>query len=120
MTRPDFINVVARAKLGKTDEWRWCRWTDIGGGYHVWGGVPRTLTRGKRKGELTWDGPLDQCAVTAREIREAEAAYEAATGACHKCGGDGKEWIGWSCYEGNKYGPCRRCGATGKAPEVTP
>lgn len=116
--RPDFLNIVARSKLGKGDDWRWCKWNAIADGYHVWGGVPRPKKSGPNKGRPKWDDPLDECLVTGREMAEAEAAYEASTGKCRVCGGTGQQWTGWSAKSGNEYRPCTRCGATGRAPEA--
>lgn len=42
--------------------------------------------------------------------------WEKRTGKCSVCLGDGKQWMGWSLTNGDKYEPCRRCRATGAAP----
>lgn len=114
--RQDWISIVARRKLGRSAEWRWAKWTALPGGYCVWGGVPRPKTRGKNKGSPTWDAPLDECVVLDAEIMAAELEYEDDTNRCCACSGDGQEWSGWSAADGNRYRPCRRCGATGVAP----
>ena len=41
--------------------------------------------------------------------------YEAETGMCGNCGGDGQEWRGWSRDGGHRWRSCRRCNGTGNA-----
>jgi len=57
------------------------------------------------------------------DIRDMDAEpfrFEAETGKCADCGGDGQEWRGWSHIGGHKWRPCKRCGATGAAPAIDP
>lgn len=109
---PDWINVVARKKLGQPPEWRWCKFE---------GGVPRPRKSGKHKGLPTWrDCVLTKCVVTRAEMNQAKAVYEAETGGCHACAGTGQWYSGWNRDTGNRFKPCPRCNATGKATEVRP
>lgn len=118
--RPDFIATVSREKLGMPIEWECYKWEKIGttDDVLVTGGLPRLITRGPRKGRKTWDGAGAKVVVTQGEIEAAKLAYEAETNRCHRCGGDGQEWCGWSAAEGNRYKPCTRCNATGVAPSA--
>lgn len=118
---PNWLNVVARKKLGQPQEWRWCKFEMIGDTDDclVEGGIPRLLQSGKRKGQPTWrDSKLTKCVVTKAEHDQAKADYEAETGKCCKCAGSALWLSGWGVDTGNRFKPCVRCGATGKAPEV--
>ncbi|MBI6948770.1 hypothetical protein [Pseudomonas koreensis] len=118
---PNWLNVVARKKLGQSEEWRWCKFEMIGDTDDclVEGGIPRLLQSGKRKGQPTWhDSKLTKCVVTKAEHDQAKVDYEAETGKCCKCAGSGLWLSGWGVDTGNRFKPCVRCGATGKAPEV--
>ena len=120
---PNWLNVVARKKLGQPQEWRWCKFEMIGDTYDcvVEGGVPRVLKSGERKGQPTWrDCALTKCVVTQAEHDQAKADYETETGKCNACAGSGLWLSGWSADAGNRFKPCQRCGATGKATEVRP
>lgn len=120
---PNWLNVVARKKLGQPPEWRWCKFEMIGDTDDclVEGGIPRLLLTGKRKGLPTWrDCTLSKCVITRAEHDQAMADYEAETGKCKECAGSGLRLIGWVVETGNRFEPCRRCAATGKAPEVQP
>ena len=47
------------------------------------------------------------------------ATYEAVTGKCRECYGEGKRWIGWNRDSGSRHEPCKRCMSTGIAPSDT-
>lgn len=122
-TPPDWIDVVARKKLGQPQEWRWCKFEAIGDTDDclVEGGVPRLLQKGKNKGRPTWrDSVLSKCVVTRSEMDQAKADYETETGKCNECAGSGQRYVGWSRDTGKRFRPCVRCNATGKAPGVQP
>ncbi|WP_039967730.1 hypothetical protein [Pseudomonas chlororaphis] len=119
---PNWLNVVARKKLGQPQEWRWCKFEMIGDTDDcvVEGGIPRLLLSGRRKGQATWrDCELTKCVVTKAEYDQAKVDYEVETGKCHDCAGSRLRLDGWSADTGNRFKPCLRCNATGKAPEVT-
>lgn len=116
-TPPDWINIVARKKLGFGDDWRWCKLQWIGFDAVIEGGVPRLLTRGPRKGQPTWrDSEMEKAVVSDSEIRQARLDYESHTGKCCECAGSGKRLLGWSREEGKAFTQCLRCNATGIAP----
>lgn len=120
---PNWLNVVARKKLGQPPEWRWCKFEMIGDIHDcvVEGGVPRRLKSGEHKGQLTWrDCSITKCVVTQAEHDQAKADYEVETGKCHDCAGSGMWLSGWGCDTGNRFKPCPRCNVTGKAKEVQP
>ncbi|MGF6212385.1 hypothetical protein [Comamonas sp. 4034] len=121
---PDFMQIVAREKLGeKAKDWQIFRWERIGDGndFVVGFGQTRLKTSGKNKGETTWRGidgrqlPHGKVVVTGAEMDAARAKYETDTGHCGECGGTGQAWCGWSAAEGTKYRTCHRCNGTGKA-----
>lgn len=58
--------------------------------------------------------------IDIREEDEEKARFERETGKCHRCGGDGQDWAGWNRDTGTRWRPCKRCGATGTAPEPRP
>lgn len=114
----DHMNEVARRKVGGPEGWEICIWERIGEGRDmvVSGGVPRLLTRGRRKGQMTWDNPLQKAVVTAAEIAAEHSRYEAETGNCGDCYGTAEVFARWSAINGTETKPCQRCGSTGKAP----
>jgi len=86
------------------------------------GGVGRKITRGKRKGRTTWRG-MDQSkkmifAFTHDQIREYKRKWEAETGMCSSCHGNGTRAIGWSAVDGTRYRPCENCDASGLIPAI--
>ena len=123
--RPNFWNLIAIDR-GQPDGWRWFKWERIGEGDHVAdiveGGVATEVYEsGPRKGKLNYAKAthLAKLVITRAEICARIARWEAETGKCSGCGGDGEEVAGWSKDHGTEYRPCSRCKATGKAPEVT-
>jgi hypothetical protein len=65
------IDAVAKRKAGNMPGWEPCRYTRVGdiGDLLIHGCVPHTVTRGPRKGEKNFDGPLGQVVVTRAEWR---------------------------------------------------
>ena len=116
--RPGHDEAVVRRKLGELpDNWAICGWERIGNDTTVYrGGLYRLLTRGKRKGLKTWDKVTHRCAVTDAEHSAECLRFEAETGTCATCGGDGQEWAGWHRDNGNYFRKCSRCAGSGKPP----
>lgn len=54
--------------------------------------------------------------ITPEEYDQEKAFYERDTGCCFDCRGTKQQWAGWGADTGTRYVPCRRCGATGRAP----
>jgi len=113
----NFVEEVARKKLGAPAGWQMHGWEVIGkSDLIVRGGVPvGTYARGPRKGRPKWVGKGDRVVVTQAEERAEKAAYEHATGKCAECQGSKETWAGWHHERGTSYRPCRKCGATGLA-----
>lgn len=111
---------VARRKLGVGEDWQTCRWEILGDtrdAVLIEGRVPHGVyTRGPRKGQPKFAPPYQKCVVTDAEIRDERARFELETGSCAECGGTAETWAGWNVNTGDKWRPCRRCNATGKAP----
>lgn len=74
----------------------------------------RISKRGPSKGQRIYYGPfINVVYVVDSEIKAEIARFERETGKCHKCGGDGLEWSGWSHDKGTEWRPCGTCEATG-------
>ncbi|WMC11709.1 hypothetical protein PU634_04920 [Oceanimonas pelagia] len=117
----NFIEEAARKKLAAPAGWAMSGWERVGdtNDLIVKGGIPYTVKSGTNKGRRSWQGvKLDRAAVTEAETRQAKLDYERDTGNCAVCQGSGKAWAGWDHIDGNRYEPCQRCGATGKAPLI--
>ena len=125
-TPPDIYNLAAQRLKGVPVDWQWVsiesKQSPFGRFTQVTGAVPVGFySRGPRKGRAKWPARKD-CQVfrfTPAQLEEAMLAWEAETGNCSTCGGDGQEQFGWSKAEGKRYRQCSRCGGTGKAPQQT-
>lgn len=113
--RPKYAENVARRKLEPLPVgFEFCGWEIIGPDTVVFsGGVARKITRGKRKGNLTWDKVTHKVAVTKAEELQEASRYERETGKCSECSGTGQMWFGWNTKDGNRYKQCTRCGGSG-------
>lgn len=82
------------------------------------------MKSGKRKGLTNFKKPLErhEVIVTDKDIDDAKDRFERETGKCCVCQGNKEEVAGWGKETGTRYRPCRRCGATGRAPieAITP
>jgi hypothetical protein len=61
---------------------------------------------------VTW-GNRETVLVDRREEDAEPARYEAETGKCGLCGGDGQEWRGWNRETGSRWRECKRCNGMG-------
>ncbi len=106
---------VARRKLHPLpDGWEICKWERMGPDATLFSGcVPGVFASGPRKGQKKWGPITRECIVTDAEADAEASRFEAETGLCHSCGGDGQEWAGWSAVEGSKFRTCRRCTGSG-------
>src|SRR3990167_10787897 len=100
--RPGQDEAIVRRKLGALlDNWAICGWERLDPDTTIYSGGPyRLLTRGKRKGLKTWDKVAHRCAGTDAEHAAECLRFEAETGSCSTCGGDGQEWAGWHREDG--------------------
>ena len=112
----DFFNLTVQRMHGKPPEWRWCSldmhdmpedWVKIGGAVPV--GV---VERGKNKGRPKWPDQLETVHVRMKDIDESKQQYEAETGKCCECFGEGSSGSPSKTmfYERK---PCKRCAGTG-------
>ena len=111
---PSFQLLAARKNAQAGDDWQWASMEWIGngdtGGCLITGGIPNI----DHKGRARWTGvALEKVFVTPEQEREQRELYRQQTGKCDHCAGTGKQSIGWSYDTGNKYAPCKPCGATG-------
>lgn len=124
----DFMRLMCATKASLPEHWVFSGWRRVNFGtpheaLEITGAVvTETFKRGPRKGRLNW-AKRDKSTEWSFRFTDAEraafyAAWEAETGLCHACHGNGEEFYGWSRDEGNKYRPCNRCGATGEAPHA--
>lgn len=89
----------------------------------ITGAVAPAITRGPRKGQPNWR-KLDR---STREVLYVTPAahsawcllWEARTGKCRECAGDGEVCTGWSVAEGRRTKICPRCGGSGLAEKPT-
>jgi hypothetical protein len=124
---PDVYNLAAQRLKGMPEDWQWfsieSKESPFGRFTQVTGAVPVGFySRGPRKGRTKWPANKD-CQVfqfTPAQLDDVMLAWEAETGNCFTCGGDGQEQFGWSKAEGRRYRQCSRCGGTGKAPQQKP
>lgn len=122
MSAPDWYALIATDR-GMPEGWRWFKLERKGDGAHsviiVGGGVPtRTYASGKRKGKPDWRGVAhDEMVIGTAELTARMERWEAETGKCHRCGGDGAETIGWSTNGGAKTRTCSRCKGKGAKPD---
>lgn len=122
--RVDWFTLIARDR-GMPEGWMWNSSRHIDGGFLVSGAVcTARFQRGPRKGAVNWSKRdratereifISQADVIARQLR-----WERETGKCHVCQGSTLELAGWSARDGVSKQPCRRCNATGTAPESPP
>lgn len=112
MRAPNGYELAARAILGKDDRWEVYAWDVVGPDcVKVTGGVPSRITKSGRR---QWKGKGESVVVSDANMCEALLVWERSTGSCSTCGGDGREYTGWSRDRGFRYVTCRRCGGDGK------
>ena len=118
--RIEFYEMAARRKLvasGKDlpSSWSTYRWEHLQTGLvRVDGSASRILTKGKNKGQKTWDGPTLSAYVTDAEAEAEKAIYARETGNCPECLGSGREFVRWSAANGTETKVCPHCDGTGK------
>lgn len=106
----NFISVAAYKKFEAKPTFLFFRSERITGGFLITGATSsRNYKSGKRKGRPCFDGPKVQVLVTEEEVTKAEEDYEAETGNCYRCLGEGKTAFSWNIETGTKYKDCERC-----------
>ena len=113
--RPFVPELAARKKIGAGDDWKLYAVKHIDDDITL---VEGAVPLGVRKNGLPKWPPVKDCQkvyVTMQQRDEVARAYEASTGRCVECGGDGFVFNGWHYEKGFKYRDCTKCGATGKA-----
>ena len=113
-----FAENIARAKLQPLPEgWDIRRFEAVGTDAALYTfSAFRIRTRGPNVGKRKATGPSRAAVVTDAEIAAARAAFEADTGMCANCAGDGAEYAGWSAQIGRKFRTCNRCSGSGARP----
>jgi len=111
------VNRAAEMKVG-IEGWLAYRWQATEGGSIVTGCVPcGTHTKGKNKGTPRFTKPIQGTqkivVVTDEEMATLAEQFEAKTGRCWNCKGEGTLIAGWSKEGGTLRKPCKRCQGKG-------
>ena len=107
-----------RSKLSVEKDFEFYLFERVGDGNDMilTGSVPRLISKGKRKGEKTWDKKNDKTVVvTEEEAGQQFLEYEKKTGKCGRCFGKGEVFKSWNHKKGTAYMPCRKCNGTGSS-----
>lgn len=113
---PDIRERVARKKLGDPADFKFYGYEVIGDARDILmtGCVTtKLITRGERKGQPAYEGKPQRVVVTRGEIAAAAEAYEASTGKCSECLGDGLAFAAWSHITGTTWRKCQKCSGSG-------
>lgn len=123
--RPYRFSMGDAFDLAKTivgmDGWEPYRWQLADGDGHIVNGCKPSgyYTRGERKGQPKFrpatPGTERMVAISKRDLEARAAAYEAETGKCWDCKGEGQTWAGWSSEAGHKHRTCARCEGSTRA-----
>lgn len=84
----------------------------IVGGIEVTIGPVSIYSRGPNKGRRKYGGPRSAChkvLVTEADVQAEKNDFEAETGRCHNCFGNGLVVSAWSKVTGTGYKPCSVC-----------
>jgi hypothetical protein len=111
--RIDHGGNVALRKVGNPDGFTVCGWEALDDGsvlYRMKQEIPATDTTRRY-----WIGEEKTACVNDDDLKAEVSRFEKETGRCAKCNGTGQQWQGWNHERGNRYEPCTRCGATGRA-----
>lgn len=124
MTAPDIYLLAAQHRYRLSPDWQWRQIVSLDDGFiELHGASPISAYKsGPRRGQPRFP-PRSQCRrviVTRQDVADARARWEAETGRCSHCGGEGQEAIGWSAAEGTRYRTCRACSGTGKPVQINP
>lgn len=117
MPHMNHLESAARRKLKAVPDWKAYSYEVVGDCYLIEGKIPEgTYAKGARKGQPRWGKADGQKTVLTQADVDAEIAlYEKTTGSCRDCFGNGKTLVKASVKEGTVFGPCSRCGGSGKA-----
>ncbi len=110
--------VIAASKLGNPAGFEFYRWEVVGPDAVMLTGCVCSgaiYTNGKRKGRKKYDGTPMTAVVTDAEEAAAKTRYQAQSGNCPECMGDGKEFAAWHFERGTTWRDCRACKGTGKS-----
>lgn len=117
MSTVNHREAVAERKLGSPIGFVWYAWECLDDDSVLLTGCVSSgvYEKGPKKGRPKYDGQTKKVVVTEAERVAERARYEAETGNCAECGGDGKMFAGWHHITGDKWRPCVFCEETGKA-----
>lgn len=117
------IEIHAREKAGMPDTWRSWLWERVGPPeapypfIRLTGAVVPLLTRGPRKGKPNWrrkDKATERVVTITPDEHDAWAtAWQARTGKCRDCMGEGRRPWSSSARDGTTYRSCKACEGTG-------
>ena len=117
MANPTHRENIGRRKLNAPSHFEWFRWEVIGPDAVKLTGCVSSgpYMKGPRKGRPKYDGQRQEVVITDGEVAAEVARYEAETGLCGKCMGDGRAFASWDHITGTKWKDCHACIGTGKA-----
>lgn len=117
----NLLEQQTREKAGQGPEWGVFLWEQLpeAKGMLLTGAIAPLLLSGKFKGKPNWKKRdlTTERRVFISYVEQAtyEAKWEAETGKCARCEGEGKTVAGWSREAGQTYRSCVACNGTGAA-----
>lgn len=117
------LNQFARELAGMPEPWQRYRFEVIAGQtkyelVRLTGAIAPSNLSGAQKGRPNWAklDPATERVVhfTRAELAAWHAAWEARTGLCAACQGEGRKVHAWHRETGTEYRPCRECGGSGR------
>jgi len=105
------IDAIAKARVG-VDGWEPFSYLNSGSGrLLVTGDIPRIITDGPERGVQVWDQVVHRVSIVITHIDYFNHLqdYEASTGKCGHCLGEGRVIHSWHHREGTQYIRCPKC-----------
>src|SRR3990167_10978085 len=108
MATPQHRENVGKRKINAPPGFEWFRWEVIGPDATKLTGCISTGTykKGPQKGRPKYDGPRQEVVVTNAEEAAELDRYEADTGRCGRCLGDGQVLAAWNHLTGVSWKQC--------------
>jgi hypothetical protein len=111
--RPSILDYIGLPKLGLQPPWECSGWKRLDDGLIVYFNEKYIKSSGKNKGKEGWRKTAKQTFISLADTKEGQLKWEAETGKCSICGGDGIEEYGFSVAAHLRE--CTRCNGSGKS-----